>query len=71
MPVQAIKGIVDNGKVRLTEDVVLPENAAVYVIVADSSQPSLAQIRTPRLANVQQADDFRKQIVEIPNDARI
>jgi hypothetical protein len=69
MPVQTIRGIVENGKVRLTEDVALPENTSVLVIIADSSQPMPAQIRSPRLANPQQADDFRKQIVEISDHA--
>jgi len=69
MPIQAIKGIVENGKVRLTEDIALPENANVLVIIADSPQPTSAQIRTPRLANPRQSDDFRKQIAETGNNA--
>lgn len=71
MPMQAIKGVVENGSIRLTEGVSLPENAEVFVIVADASGSSLAQIHTPRLANPQQADDFRKQVLEIPRNAGI
>ena len=71
MPIHAIKGIVENGKVRLTENISLPENANVYVIVENSSQSLSAQIRTPRLANPKQAADFRKQIVEISDNASI
>jgi uncharacterized lipoprotein YbaY len=52
---QTIKGIVENGKIRLTENVALPEGAKVLVRLADSSQIA---IRTPRLANPSQAADF-------------
>lgn len=68
MSIHAIKGIIENGRVRLTENITPPENANVYVIVEDSSRPLSAQVRTPHLANPRQAADFRKQIVEISNN---
>ena len=69
MLINAIEGIVENGKIRLEENVRLPENAKVYVIVADSAQTLSHKIASPRLANPEQAADFRKQIVEIPSHA--
>lgn len=71
MPVTTIEGIVENGKIRLREDVSLPENARVYVIIADSQTTPSPHIRTPRLADARQAVDFRKQIIEAPADAKL
>ena len=69
MLVTAIEGIVENGKIRLREDVSLAENTKVFVIVADLNALPQARVRTPRLAHPQQAADFRKQVVEPPPKA--
>lgn len=71
MQVTAIEGIVENGRIRLREEVSLPENTRVYVIVADMHTGPWAPIRTPRLAHPEQAGDFRKQVVEMPTDAEL
>jgi hypothetical protein len=68
--VTAIEGVVENGKIRLSEDVHLAENTRVYVIVADMKQQPESQVRTPRLANSNQLKDFRKQVLEIPSSPR-
>lgn len=66
MLVTAIEGVVENGTIRLREDVSLAENTKVYVIVADMPMSPSAHVRTPRLAHPQQAGDFRKQVLEVP-----
>ena len=75
MPLTAIEGIVENGTIRLRENVSLPENTRVVVIIAgsasdESTLPS-ARVRSPRLAHPEQSRDFRKQVVEAPPDAGI
>ncbi len=67
----AIEGVVENGKIRLREEVSLPESTRVYVIIADMPTGPSAQVRTPRLAHPEQAGDFRKQVMEIPTDATL
>ncbi len=69
MLVNAIEGVVENGRIRLREDISLAENTRVFVIVADLHLGPAAQVRTPRLAHPEQSGDFRKQVVEIPADA--
>jgi hypothetical protein len=69
--VTAIEGVVENGRIRLREEVSLAENTKVYVIVADMHTSPSVHIRTPRLAHPEQAGDFRKQVVEIPADAKL
>jgi len=71
MQVTALEGVVENGKIRLREDIALAESTRVFVIVADGHIWPSGQIRTPKLAHPRQAGDFRKQIVEIPTDAKL
>jgi hypothetical protein len=67
----AIEGVVENGQIRLREDVRLPENAKVYVLVIEPTPAITKRIHTPRLANPSQAADFRKQVIEVADDARV
>jgi len=69
--VTAIEGVVENGKIRLREDIALAENTRVYVIVADGRGGPVSHVRTPKLAHPEQAGDFRKQIVEVPANAKL
>jgi hypothetical protein len=71
MLINAIEGIVENGKIRLREDISLPESTKVYVIVTDQNDGSAPKIRTPRLAHPEQFKDFHKQIVEAPANAKL
>ena len=71
MPITAIEGVVEDGKIRLCEKVQLPENTRVFVIVANQPALEPPRIASPRLANPAQAGDFRKQVVELPADARL
>jgi len=71
MPLTAIEGVVENGAIKLREDVSLPENTRVYVIIADSRPVTSAHARSPRLARRDQAGDFRKQIIEVSPDASL
>ena len=71
MHFNAIEGVVENGRIRLREGVSLPENAKVYVIVADERDAAAPRLRSPRHADFQRAGDFRKQVLELPRDAKL
>jgi hypothetical protein len=58
MSVLTYEAVVEEGKVRLLEPVVLPENVRVYVVVTDTRVQPTKQIRTPRLKNPSEAADF-------------
>lgn len=67
MKVPTYEGIVENGRIRLLEDVVLPERAKVYVIVPEvvvelPALPSVVHVRSPRLAHPEQAKDYVKEV---------
>lgn len=65
MSVSTVEGYVENGQIRVAAGVSLPEKAKVYIVipdVADVSRPG--HIYSPRLANRQQAEHFRMEIVQ-------
>ena len=65
MAIPTFEGIVENGQIRLRDNVTLPENTKVYVVVADLE----AHVHSPRLVHPEQAGDFAKQVIEVPADA--
>ena len=65
MNVATFEGIVENGQIRLPENVRVPERTKVYVVIPGVGQPSTAQWMSPRLAHPEQAQDFKKTV--IPN----
>ena len=71
MPVSTFEGIVENGHIRLRDNVTLPDNTRVYVVIPAFEPTFQARIYSPRLAHPEQAVDFAKQIVEVSNDAQL
>jgi hypothetical protein len=67
MKVATFEAIVENGRIRLPENVRVPERTKVYVVVPGEVQPSATQWVSPRLAHPEQAQDFKKTV--IPNAA--
>lgn len=63
MKVVTYEGIVENGRVRLLDDVVLPEKTKVYVVVPGVEVKQVVHIRSPRLADPSQAGNFVKTVV--------
>lgn len=71
MQVSTYEGVVENGKIRLKSGVQLPESTTVYVIVPDTTTESVVHVYSPRLANPEQAKDFKKEIIEVLPDAEL
>ncbi len=69
MAVSTIEGIVENGCIRLRDNVMLPDNTKVYVVVPDIETPPQARVCSPHLAHREQAADFVKHVVEVSDDA--
>jgi hypothetical protein len=66
MKSQTFEGAVENGQIRLDDQVTLPEKTKVYVLVPGSSDTTgeIPRIRSPRLANPKQIADFKKQMIQ-------
>lgn len=71
MAVSTFEGIVKKGRIRLRDNVKLPENTKVYVLIPDLEVAPQAHVYSPRLVHPEKADDFTKQIVDVPADADI
>ena len=68
MSVMAFEGIVENGCVRLSFGMVLPDGTKVCVVVPEMSEsgaPRVAHIPRPQLAHPEQASDFFKMVVDV------
>lgn len=65
MPILTYEGVIEKGKIRLNAGVKLPENAKVYVVVADTQavkKKKTVRVLTPRLVKRKQAADFKMQV---------
>jgi hypothetical protein len=69
MAILTFEGRVENGQIRLHEDVALPDHTKVYVVVPDFETAARACVYSPRLAHPGQAADLPKEVIELPADA--
>ncbi len=71
MTIPTFEGIVENGQIRLRDNVTLPENSRVYIVVPALESIEPARAPSPRLVHPEQAHDFAKQILEVSGDAEV
>jgi hypothetical protein len=69
MRVATYEGTVENGQIKLSEDVRLPEHAKIYVVVTGMEETTRFHFRSPRLARPEDAAYFVKEVTEEPEDA--
>ena len=71
MSVVTLEAIVENGHIRLPNNVRLPDQTKVYVVVPGVEVEQVVRIASPRLARREQAADFVLKIVEANPDASV
>jgi hypothetical protein len=71
MAISTFEGVVKDGQIRLRENVQLPEDTEVYVVIPDFEPLPRARVPSPRLVRPEQAADFVKQVVEATDDAGV
>ena len=71
MKVATYEATVENGQIRLSEPVRLPERAKVFVVVPGVEELSRFHMPSPRLARRELAPDFVKEVTEEPSDAAV
>lgn len=64
MSVLTLEGTVENGQIRLTGDVHLPEKTRVLIVVPGMHLLKEARLYSPRLVHPEQAADFKLQVIE-------
>jgi hypothetical protein len=70
MKVTTYEATVENGQIRLSEDVRLPDHARVYVVVPGDEGVIRLQSGSPRLARPEVAVDFVKEVTEEPQQQK-
>lgn len=65
MKVATYEAVIENGQIKLSEAVSLPEHAMVYVIVPGVESDRVLHMRSPRLAEPERAADFVKEVSEV------
>lgn len=63
MNVATFEGIVENGQVKLPENVRVPERTKVYVVIPGVGQSGAIRMMSPRLAHPEQAKDFEITVI--------
>ncbi|MEW6365127.1 MAG: hypothetical protein AB1714_10875 [Acidobacteriota bacterium] len=71
MRVATYEGVVEEGRVRVDGNVLLPEHTRVFVVVPEVHVEQIAHVPSPRLAHPEEACDFRMEIIEDSSDARL
>ena len=69
MKVTTFQGVVENGQIRLADNVRLPEKATVYVVIPNGEVARVGYLASPRLVHPEQAMDFKKEVVQESHDA--
>jgi len=58
-----LEGVVEDGQIKLTSNVRLPDGAKVYMIIPDVElEDNALHLRSPRLAHPEQAADFKMEV---------
>ena len=71
MSIVALEGFVEEGQIRLKTNLRLPEKTKVYVVVPGIQVEKYARIFSPRLANAEQATDFKMEVAEESSSATL
>jgi hypothetical protein len=62
MSIATFEGVVEQGQIRLKNNVRLPENTRVFVVVPEVQVEKVARIVSPRRAHREDATDFEMEI---------
>lgn len=71
MEVTTHEAVIEDGRVRLPDDVHIPDHTKVYVVVPSVETVERVRIISPRLVHAEQLADFSKEVTEEPEDARV
>ncbi len=71
MGVVTLEGIVEQGQIKLTSSIGLPEHTKVYIVVPEAEVERTVHLYTPRLAHSEAAADFTLEVIEAPSNANL
>jgi len=62
MNASTFEGVVENGQIKLPENVHIPERTKVYIVVPGMGESTPVRVMSPRLARPEQAKDFNMTV---------
>lgn len=68
MQVTTIQGVIENGQVRLTEAIEIPDKTTVYVLVPAIEPVRTARIRSPRVVGGEKLENLERETIELADD---
>ncbi len=68
MQVITIQGVIENGQIKLTETIEIPEKTVVYVVVPNIEPKRNPRIMSPHLVDKDRMNDFEREIIELTDD---
>jgi hypothetical protein len=71
MKVETYEATVENGQIKLVDNVRLPEHSKVFVVVPGETEAHTFHVGSPGLAQPEQAADFVKHVAEDGSHAGI
>jgi predicted DNA-binding antitoxin AbrB/MazE fold protein len=69
MRVATYEATVENGQIKMSQPVRLPEHARVYVVVPGVEESPRLAVRSPRLARPEQMQELVKEVIEDGSNA--
>jgi len=71
MAISTFEGVVKGGQIQLRDNVTLPENTHVYVVIPEFDAAPHPHVYSPHLVHPEQAADFVKQVLLVSDDAKL
>jgi hypothetical protein len=67
MSVATFEAVVLNGQIKLPDNIHLPEQTRVYVVIPSMAQPGAVRLMSPRLVRPEQALELQKTVISDAN----
>ena len=68
MQVTTIQGVIENGQVKLSEAIQIPEKSIVYVVVPDVQPSRVVRVMSPRAVRPEKLEDLEREMIELDKD---
>lgn len=63
MSVATFEAVVENGQIRVPQNLHVPDRTKVYVVVPHPGELGVVALRSPRLADPKKASDFKMTVI--------
>lgn len=68
MQVTTIQGVVENGQIKLSEAIEIPDETIVYVVVPTVQPRRVARVMSPRAVRPEKLENLEREVIELADD---